>query len=100
MKYDDLSFTVKGLNGEDVICDIVSIVPNNNDSNQPFVVYTDYMLDENKEFILQYGKIIEIDGEYVLRKVTDEESIDKIKEGLKDDIVNYVNKQIEQNISE
>ena len=98
MKYEDLSFTVKNNDGEDVVCDIVSVVPNDENKDEPYVVFTDYMLDENDEFILQYGKVIEVEGDFVLKIVTDTSVIEKIKQGLTDDIVSYVNTQIQENI--
>ena len=62
MKYEDLSFEVVNDDGLEVECDILSIVPNEENKNEPFVVFTDYMLDENDEFVLQFGKVIEEDG--------------------------------------
>ncbi len=98
MKYEDLSFTVKNSEGNDVICDIVSVVPNNNNPDEPYVVFTDYMLDENDEFVMQYGKVIEVDGDFVLKTVEDSNVIEMIKEALTDDIVSYVNEQVQENI--
>ena len=98
MKYEDLSFTVKDDDGEDIICDILSVVPNEDNDEEPYVVFTDYMLDENDEFVLQYGKIVEENGEYTLQKVDDPKVVDLIKDGLKDDIVSYVNKPVQDNI--
>ncbi len=98
MQYKDLSFTVnKG--GVEIICDILSVIPNEENSNEPYVVFTDYMLDENDEFVLQYGKVVEPEPEeYILQNIEDESIISKIKEALNDDIVNYVNTEIQNNI--
>ena len=100
MKYEDLSFTIKNDDGEDVICDIISVVPNEDKQDEPYVVFTDYMLDSNDEFVMQYGKVIEVDGEFVLKTINDENVVNKIKEALSDDIVSYVNDQIQENIYE
>ena len=100
MKYEDLSFTIKNDAGEDVICDIISVVPNEDKQDEPYVVFTDYMLDSNDEFVMQYGKVIEVDGEFVLKTINDENVVNKIKEALSDDIVSYVNDQIQENIHE
>ena len=91
MKYEDLSFTIKNKEGLDVICDIVSVVPND-DGDEPYVVFTDYLMDENDEFIMQYGKLVKVDDDYVLKVVDDEKVIELIKEKLQDEIVDYVNK--------
>ena len=100
MKYEDLSFTIKNDDGEDVICDIISVVPNEDNQDEPYVVFTDYMLDSNDEFVMQYGKVIEVDGEFVLKTINDENVVNKIKEALSDDIVSYVNDQVQENIHE
>lgn len=100
MKQEDLSFTIKNEQGMEVICDIVSVVPNNENEEEPYVVFTDYMLDENNEFVLQYGKLIKVDGIDVLRTVNDNDVVLYIKSQLTDEIVNYVNTQIQDNLYE
>lgn len=97
MKYDDLSFTIKNKDGLEVICDILSVVPNE-DTNEPYVVFTDYMLDENNEFVLQYGKLVKINDDYVLKVIDDESVVASIKEKLQDEVVDYVNKQVQENL--
>ena len=98
MKYEDLSFKVTNDDGIETICDITAVVPNEENKEEPYVVFTDYMLDDNDEFVMQYGKIIEIDGDYVLKKVEDENVVSKIKEALKDEVVEYVNSQVQENL--
>ena len=100
MKYEDLSFEVLNDDGIEVECDILSIVPNENNQNEPFVVFTDYMLDEDDEFVLQFGKVVEENGKYLLERVNDKDTIMKIREQLTDDIVSYVNKQVQDNLNE
>ena len=100
MKYDDLSFTIKNDKNEDIVCDIISVVPNDENEEEPYVVFTDYMLDSNNDFIMQYGKVIEIDGNFILKTINEEAIIDKIKNALNDDIISYVNEQIQDNIHE
>ena len=100
MKYDDLSFTVKNDAGLDVICDIISVVPNEENKEEPYVVFTDYMLDDDNDFVMQYGKIMEIDGESVLKRIEDETIVNRIKEALKDDIVDYVNSQVRESLDD
>ena len=94
MKYEDLSFDVLDEEGNTIKCDILSVVPNEENNNESYVVFTDYMLDENDEFIMQYGKIIDNNGEYTLEKIDDPKVIDLIKDSLKDDIVKFVNTQV------
>ena len=100
MKYEDLSFNVKNEDGTEIGCDILSVIPNDENPEQPYVIFTDYTFDANDEFKEYYGKIIEINGEYTLQNITDEKVIEKIKEGLNDEVVKYVNDQIQENLSE
>lgn len=100
MKYEDLSFTIKNKDGMEVICDITSVVPNDENSDQPYVVFTDYMLDENDNFIYQYGKLVEVDGDFVLKVIDDPNVVNMIKEKLTDEIVSYVNREIQENLND
>jgi len=99
MKYEDLSFTLTDENGEEITCDIVSVVPNEQDEDSPYVVYTDYMLDENNEFVLEYGKLVKDGEDFTIVKVDDPKEVELIKDGLKDDITAYVNKSVQENLS-
>lgn len=98
MKYEDLSFTIKDDNGEDITCDILSVVPNEANLDEPYVVFTDYMLDEDDEFVLEYGKLVKEGEDFNLVRVSDPKEIDIIKDGLKDDITAYVNKAVQENL--
>ena len=98
MKYEDLSFTLKDDNGEDITCDILSVVPNEANLDEPYVVFTDYMLDEDDEFVLEYGKLVKEGEDFNLVRVSDPKEIDIIKDGLKDDITAYVNKAVQENL--
>ena len=100
MKYEDLSFEMKNKEGLDVTCDITAVIPNPDNSEEPYVKYTDYMLDEDDNFIDQYGKVIEENGEYKLVTIEDKELINKIEELSKDAVVDYVNKQVQDSLSE
>ena len=98
MKYDDLSFTTINEDGLEVICDIKAVIPNPDNDDEPFVKYTDYSLGENQEFNYYYGKLIEDDGDYALKNITDKEVLDRIKTLDNDEVVQYVNNQIQENI--
>ncbi len=98
MKYEDLSFTAVNKDGIEVICDILTVIPNPEKSEEPYVIYTDYTMDEKNEFVENYGKIINVEGEYVLKTITDPKLIDLIKREASDEIVQYVNKQVQENL--
>ena len=98
MKYEDLSFTTVNEDGVEVICDITMIIPNSKNSEEPYVMYTDYTLDNNDEFVEKYGKIMNVEGDYVLKTITEESIIDEIKKEADDEIVKYVNKEVQDNL--
>lgn len=99
MKYEDLSFDMVNNEGIEVTCDITSVIPNLENNDEPYVTYTDYMLDENDNFVTYYGKIISENGQPMLKQVNDKETIDKIIELSKDEVVKYVNEQVQDNLS-
>lgn len=99
-EYNDLSFTSVNEDGLEVINDIIRIVPNNNSKDEPYIVFTDYRLDDNDEFINQYGKIIGADNSYAIETNLTKEEIEYIKRMLEDEIVQYVNNAIEENMYE
>ena len=98
MKLEDLSFTTVNKDGIEMICDILTVVPNPENKEEPYVIYTDYTLDDNDEFVNSYGKIVEDNGEFVLRTITDEKTINIIMREAEDEVVKYVNKEIQDNI--
>ena len=99
MKYEDLSFDIINDEGLEVSCDITAVIPNLENSEEPYVMYTDYMLDENDNFKTYYGQIIEENNEPKLKRIKDQETINKIVELSKDEIVKYVNEQVQDNLS-
>ena len=78
MKYDDLSFSLLNDDGLDVICDVTSVIPNPDDSDDIYVTYTDYTMDENGEFVTYYAQVIETEYETEIKKITEPEMIKKI----------------------
>ena len=56
MKYEDLSFTMTNKDGIEMICDILAVVPNPEDKESPYVIYTDYTLDE--DIILDQNDVV------------------------------------------
>lgn len=98
MKYEDLSFSMVNENGEELINDILSVVPNLGNSDEPYVVFTDYTLDVNDEFIKRFGKLKTKDNNFYIETNLLDEEIAYIKNGLEDEIVKYVNETIEDNL--
>ena len=68
MKYEDLSFTVKYDNGEELINDITAVIPNPKNNEEPYVTFTDYTIDEKGEFNTYYSKRRRIPVKYFSNK--------------------------------
>ena len=99
MKYEDLSFDILNDEGLEVTCDITAVIPNPESEEEPYVMFTDYMLDENDNFKTSYGQIISENGESKLKVIKDTETINRINELSEDEIVKYVNEQVQDNLS-
>lgn len=100
MKYEDLSFTIKYDNGEELINDITAVVPNEKKKEEPFVTFTDYTMDDEGEFNTYYGKLIEQDGVYHLKTELTEDEKRYIKIHLEEEITKYVNDTIQDNLTD
>ena len=56
MKYEDLSFTIKYDNGEELINDITGVVPNPENDEEPYVkdvLYNDFYINFHKAYLWQ-----------------------------------------------
>lgn len=100
MKYEDLSFTIKYENGEELINDITGVVPNPSSPEEPYVTYTDYTMDENDEFNTYYGKLVKNNNKYSLNTSLTNEEIRYIKVNLEEEITKYVNDTIQENLTD
>ena len=76
MDYDDLSFTINDKDGNEVVCDIISIIPCPDTKEYNYVIFNDGSKDENDNIIFMYGKM-KSDGEdlEILDGVSDKELV-------------------------
>lgn len=98
MKYDDFSFKIKDENGNEFINDIICIVPNVQNNEEPYVIFTDYTLDSNDEFVEKYGRLEKNNEEFYLNTKLNVFEIDYIEKKRKDEIVEYVNDVFMENL--
>jgi len=75
---DDYSFTIINDQGMEVKCDLISII-NDNETDQIYVVYTDYLLTKASKFRILISELIEVNGDYVLQDVKDPLKLEEIK---------------------
>lgn len=98
MKYENMSFKAEDEDGNLITYDILSVVPNEEDEESPYVIFTDYMLEDDDDFIMQYGKIIKQGDDFAVQPIFDKLLIDRIKVESQDVVTNYVNNQVQSNI--
>lgn len=72
-------------------CDILEIIPNNSNKEEPYIIYTTYELDENGDFLEYFGKLIEENGDFSVFTELTKDEIKYIEETRKDEMVKYVN---------
>ena len=77
---DDKKFEIIDDKGNKIQCEIIKLVPNDEESEKPYIIYTDF------EEIL-CGKLIEKDGVYTVNKITEDYIVDYLKEQLSDEII-------------
>ena len=94
MKKEDLSFTLTNEDGQEMINDIISIVPNENNAEEPYIMFTDYRLDDNDEFIVQYGKLQKNKDDFFIQTNLQTKEIEYIKKMQDDEIIQHVNEAI------
>lgn len=94
MNKEDLSFTLTNEDGQEMINDIISIVPNPNNNEEPYIMFTDYRLDDSDEFIVQYGKLQKKKEEFFILTELRNDEIEYIKKMQEDDIIKHVNDAI------
>ena len=93
MKKDDMSFEIEE-NGQTYKCDILGIIPNSEKSEEPYVIFTDYTLNDKDEIRRRYGRLVQHDDTfYIELKLTNEE-MDYIEKNKDQEIIQYVNETI------
>lgn len=98
MNYDNFSFKIKDENGDEFINDIICVVPNDKIKDEPYVVFTDYTLDSNDEFIEKFGRLEKNNEEFYLNTKLNVFEMDYIEKKREDDIVKYVNDGFMENL--
>ena len=99
MNIDDLSFEVED-GGRKYKCDVLEVIPNKKNKDEPYVIYTNYDLDEDDNFVKRYGKLVTIDGQFNINTQLSTEEMKYINITREDEIVKYVNETIEGVINE
>lgn len=75
---DEYSFTIINDQGMEVTCDVISVI-NDNDTNQVYVVYTDYLLTASNKFRILISELIKDDDNYILQDVQNPTKLEELK---------------------
>ena len=75
---NDKSFQIIDENGNLINCEIICIVPNEEDSTSSYIVYTDFKTENGYKLLC--GELKETDGSYTINKITDDTIIDLLKD--------------------
>ena len=78
---DDKKFEIIDDQGNKIQCEIIKLVPNNEDEEKPYIIYTDF-----KNRIL-CGMLIEENGVYTVNKIEEDYIIDYLKDELSDELI-------------
>lgn len=76
---EDYSFTTFDDLGNEVICDTLALIEN--DEN-PIIVYTDYTMDNNDKFNLYVSQIVASEDGFALETINDYSDIPEIQKTL------------------
>ena len=86
--YDNLSFTIMNHEGKIVPCQILSVLPSN--EQDFYVIFTDGEVDSEQVPIFKYGKMIENQGEYELKAGITDEELEMIQKSFSKEIQQLV----------
>lgn len=75
---DDYSFTIINDQGLEVTCDLISII-NDNETNQVYVIYTDYLLTKTNKFRILISELVQDGENYILRDVQNPSKLEELK---------------------
>lgn len=65
---EEFNFTIVDDNGNEIICDVISLLQDKK-TDEIYVLYTDYTLNEKNQFNTYLSQLIEKKGEYSLKNI-------------------------------
>lgn len=79
---EEYNFTVVDAEGKEVICDVISLLQDEK-TNNVYVIYTDYTLNEKNQFNTYLSELVESKGEYTLKDVKSKIKYNNLMENAK-----------------
>ena len=80
---DEYSFTIKDDDGNEVRCDVISIIRDDK-SGEVYVLYTDYSMNDKNQFSTYLSLLLEENGHYLLKSVDSKEKYEYLIKNAKD----------------
>lgn len=75
---EEYSFTIINEQGMEVTCDLLSII-NDNETDQVYVVYTDYLLTKTNKFRILISELVQDEENFILKDVKNPDKLEEIK---------------------
>lgn len=79
---EEYSFTVINKEGLEVTCDVVSMITD--DDSRIYLLYTDYLLDDNGNFRLLASELVQKKNDFILQDIENKEKLDELVRSAKD----------------
>ena len=85
---DNMKFNIIGEDGKEIPCEIISLLPNEEDPTSPYIIYTDFKTDRGYKLLC--GQLIEENDSYTINKIEDDNIIEQLKDTLTDDMLKII----------
>ena len=72
----EYSFTVINKEGIEVTCDVVSMIADKD--SRIYLLYTDYLLNDNGEFRLLASELVQNNDDYILKDIENEDKLEEL----------------------
>ena len=79
---DEYSFTVINDEGIEVTCDVISMITDK--ESRIYLLYTDYLLDNNGNFRLLASELVQDKNDFILKDIEDKEKLSTLVTSAKD----------------
>lgn len=78
---ENFSFTVINKEGIEVRCDVFSMITDQD--SKIYLLYTDYLLDDNGKFRLLASELVQKKNDFVLQDIKDQNKVDELVSSAK-----------------
>ena len=78
---EEYSFTIINKEGMEVTCDVLSMITDKD--SRIYLLYTDYLLDDNGNFRLLASELVQKKNDFVLKDIEDQEKLNELVKSTK-----------------